>query len=391
MVPALLLLWLCGGALRITILAVPPVVPLLHADLQLGQTGISVLSALPTLMFAWAAIPGAFLIARLGAVQTLTAGLVVTAAASAMRGAAQGTWLLFASTLVMGMGVAIMQPSLPPLVRAWLPDRVGLGTAVYTNGILVAQVLVVGLTIPYLLPFLYGSWRLSLVVWSIPVALAALVAVALRGRLPRPATLPKATGFTEVRNWWPEWGNPKLWRLGLFMGSINSTFFATNAFLPDYVTHLGRPDLVGPALTGLNIAALPASVLMLFFAGRLVHARWAPTAFGLLTLLGVGGMLASSGWGVVVSAAIIGFANAAGLVLAFALPAILGAQKDIPRLSAGMFTIGYHCAVLVMLFGGIGWDITGSPLAAAAPIALAGLVMALGPPRSMGDRGAPAG
>src|SRR5215469_17130462 len=54
----LTLLWLCGACLRLTILAVPPVVPLLHADLHLSETGLGWLSSLPPMLFALAAVPG---------------------------------------------------------------------------------------------------------------------------------------------------------------------------------------------------------------------------------------------------------------------------------------------------------------------------------------------
>ena len=60
---AFLLLWLCGASLRLTVLAVPPVVPLLHADLHLSETDIGWLSSLPPMLFAVAAVPGAILIA----------------------------------------------------------------------------------------------------------------------------------------------------------------------------------------------------------------------------------------------------------------------------------------------------------------------------------------
>ncbi|MFI4988965.1 MAG: hypothetical protein ACHQF3_16180, partial [Alphaproteobacteria bacterium] len=49
---ALLLLWLSGAGLRITLLAVPPVIPLLHADLKLTESGIGALSGLPSFLFA---------------------------------------------------------------------------------------------------------------------------------------------------------------------------------------------------------------------------------------------------------------------------------------------------------------------------------------------------
>ncbi len=113
---ALALLWLSGACLRLTVLAVPPVVPLLHADLHLSETDIGWLSSLPPMLFAIAAVPG-------------------VAADRALRHRAGAWWwaccsmpsvrrraraipdpaFLYASTIVMAAGVSIMQPALPPL------------------------------------------------------------------------------------------------------------------------------------------------------------------------------------------------------------------------------------------------------------------------------------
>ena len=84
---ALLLLWLAGACLRITVLAIPPVIPLLHRDLNLSETDIGWLSSLPPMLFALAAIPGAVLIARFGIVPALFVGLLLNAIGSIARAA----------------------------------------------------------------------------------------------------------------------------------------------------------------------------------------------------------------------------------------------------------------------------------------------------------------
>src|SRR5262249_13811386 len=81
------LLWLAGIGLRLTVLAVPPVIPQIHADLNLTETEVGILTGLPQVLFAGAAVAGSLLIARLGALRTLILGLVITPAASALRGA----------------------------------------------------------------------------------------------------------------------------------------------------------------------------------------------------------------------------------------------------------------------------------------------------------------
>src|SRR5476649_376540 len=125
----LLLLWLAGCALRLTILAVPPVIPLIHDQLKLSATQIGILTGLPSMLFAFAAVPGSLLIARLGVRVALVAGLALTAIAGALRGALPDVAWLYAMTIAMGAGVAIMQVTMPPAVRAWLPTRIGFATA----------------------------------------------------------------------------------------------------------------------------------------------------------------------------------------------------------------------------------------------------------------------
>jgi CP family cyanate transporter-like MFS transporter len=48
-------LWLIGASLRVTLLAVPPVIPLIHRDLRLSETAIGALNSLPVLLLAFAA------------------------------------------------------------------------------------------------------------------------------------------------------------------------------------------------------------------------------------------------------------------------------------------------------------------------------------------------
>ena len=57
------LLWLAGVGLRLTILAVPPVILLIQTDLSLSETEVGILSGLPVILFGIAALPGSLLVA----------------------------------------------------------------------------------------------------------------------------------------------------------------------------------------------------------------------------------------------------------------------------------------------------------------------------------------
>ena len=367
---ALALLWLSGAALRVTILAVPPLLPRITAELGLSATDIGLLTGLPPLLFALAALPSAVLIARFGAVSTLVAGLLLNALGALARGFAGGALGLDATTVLMCLGIAVMQPALPPLVRAWAPARIGFATAVYTNGLLVGELIPIAWVPQPVLPLLGGGWRASLAVWALPVLATALLVAALGRR-------PEAGAGAAPPRWWPDWRDARVWRLGLMLGGVNATYFGLNGFLPGWLTAAGAPDLVRPALTALNLAQIPASLLMLGLAGRLVRRRAAYGGGGVLLLAGVLGCVAMPGPAVVAWAGLAGFAGAMLLTLALALPSLLGTAADVPRLAAAMFTVSYSLSVGAALLAGWLWDASGVAATAFLPFALAALAVTL--------------
>jgi CP family cyanate transporter-like MFS transporter len=367
-----LLLWLAGVALRLVILAVPAVLALVQADLNLSGTQIGILSGLPVILFAIAAIPGSLLIARFGALPTLIAGVALAALGGALRAAGPNVAALYATTIAMGAGVAVMQTALPPLVRQWLPNRIGFGSAVYTNGLLVGEILPVALTATVLLPLFGGGWRFGLALWSLPTA---AIAAALLLLAPRPAAGPVAMAARP--RWWPDWRDSLMWRLGLVIGCANSLYFGTNAFLPGYLASIGRPDLISVALTALNLGQIPASLLLLTIASRIERRIWPLMIFGAIMLAGIIGVPLTTGAWTAFCAGLVGFAAAAVLAISLAFPALLYPAPDIGRVAAAMFAIGYTLAVLLSVLGGAAWDLMGDPRFAFVPVAFGALPLLL--------------
>ena len=352
----LAMLWLAGFGLRVTILAVPPLIRLIHEDLGITETEVGVLSGLPPVLFMLAAVPGSLLIARLGARRACLAGLLLVAAASAARGIGPSVAMLFAMTFLMAAGIAALQPALPALVGEWFPRSIGVATAVYANGLLIGEAAPAALTLPLLLA-IGASWRAGFALWSLPVAATALLLALLTPVAARPRE-------TAAARWWPEWGRRDTWQLGLMQGGTGGLYFASNAFIPDYFHAVGRPALVGPCLAALNLGQLPASVLLLFGAQRLSGSKAAYVAPPLFGILGLAGLLAAEPAMAALAAATIGFCCAFVLILTLALPPQLAPASDVHRLSAGMFAVGYSLSCLVPPAGGMLWDMTGVPAAA---------------------------
>jgi len=159
------------------------------------------------------------------------------------------------------------------------------------------------------------------------------------------------------------------------LGTVNATYFTTNAFLPDYLRSNGQGEWISAALSGLNGGQLPASFLLLAVAGRLERKAWPYVACGLLCVIGTAGIVFGTGAWVVAAATLQGFAAAAILVLALALPPLLSPPDDVHRVTAAIFTISYSCAVIVPVISGMMWDLSGVASLAFVPIALCGLLL----------------
>ncbi|MGA7790387.1 MAG: MFS transporter [Xanthobacteraceae bacterium] len=366
------LLWLAGVAMRMTILAMPPVIPQVHAELRMSETQVGLLIGLPLALFAIAAIPGSLLIARIGTRAAAIVGMIIAALAGASRAAAVDVPTLYLAAIATGFGVAIMQPGLPTLVREWLPSRIALGTIAYTTGMLMGTLFATGLTIPIMLPLVGGSWRLDLVAWAV---LALLIPPIFYLLSPKGDDHPRIGNKAGVR-WWPDFTNPLVWLLGLTFGSNNSPFFGTNAFLGDYLASFGKADLLGPALGWLNGAQIVAPFILLLLANRLQRRAWPFLLFGPVLLAAFLGLIFEhSTPAILVCAALVGFTTAITLTAILALPPLLCSSADLPRTSAGMFTISYTTAIIIPTISGALWDFTGRPWMAFVPLCVCAVAL----------------
>jgi len=232
---------------------------------------------------------------------------------------------------------------------------IGLGTAIYTNGLLVGEVIPVVLTLPVVVPLMGGSWRATLAVWALPVA---VIAAALWRYAPRFED-PFLALRGRARKWTPDWHRGLVWRLGVLFACVNAIYFGTNAFIPVYLASQGRPDLISGALTALNFGQIPASLLLLAVARKLERRAWPYIVSGLVSLgsfVGIVFLVGPTTW---LWAGLLGFSDAAALILGLTLPALLCKTEDIARTSGGVFTLSYGMAVVIAVLAGALWDATG--------------------------------
>jgi len=366
----LVLLWLGGIDLRLTMLAVPPLIPLIHRELHLDEKAIGALVSGPVLLLAIAAVPGSLLIAKLGVRGALLAGLGSVALFGALRGFGPSVPVLLSATFLMGVGVAVTQPAFPSLVREWFPRRIAIATAVYSNGILIGETLPTALTTPVgVLPLAHGDWRWALASWSVLVLLSA---VAIGAAAPA-----RVAGGTVTSHWWPDWRQGQAIRIGIVMGMASAAYFGANAFIPDFLDQTARHNLISPSLALLNGAQLLTAPAVALWP-RLLTGRAGFVGSAAIMAAAQLGLVLTPGVGAVVWAPVLGFSTALAFVVVLSLPPRVAPPGGVARMSAAIFTLQYATAFVIPLIAGALWDATGRALLAFLPGIAAAVAMAWG-------------
>ncbi len=344
----LCLLWFAGLYLRLPILVIPALAPGIEAELALSQTSVGALTTLPVLMLSVGALPGALIIARFGPIAALCGALVLLAFASTMRGFAPPLALLFIGTVLMGLAIAIMQPSLPAIVLRWTPGYAALGSAVYMNGMLLGEFVGAGFTLPVVMPLVDGSWRGALAVWSAPALLvaAAIAATHLAGRV-------RSGAFELPPSANPPWRLPRLWYLGVILGAASAAYFGTNAYLAAILEHQGQAERLATYLLVFNGAQVVGSVSMLSLARWLIGKRLPIVVMAWGVAAAIVGVMAGSSWFTLIAAFLLGIATCVQLIQIVGLVPQIATSETAPSLSAGLFAVGYLLGFVVPLVGGL--------------------------------------
>jgi CP family cyanate transporter-like MFS transporter len=345
LLPVAVLLWLAGVYLRIPVLVAPPLAPFISDELSLSQALTGALTTLPILMLAVGSMPGSLAIARMGPRNTLALAMVIMVIGSAGRGLSPDTITLMLASAVMGLGVAMMQPSLPALLPRWLePKHLAIGSAIYMNGMLMGEFIGAGITLPVLMPLMGDSWRATLLAWSLPALLVAAALFLPRREMARPVKKPA---------WLPDWKNPLTLRIGLLLGLSGSLFFGLNAYMGNILEQQGNFDMLADALFWYNFAQVIASLVMLKMARYWVGLKGPIMVMATCSILGTVGTVVFTGWWSIASATFMSFTAGILLILLVALPPVLVESRETGRLSAGNFLVGYTVAFSVPMIGGL--------------------------------------
>jgi CP family cyanate transporter-like MFS transporter len=374
-----ILLLFIGINLRSIILAVPPILPLIKHDLNLSYTATGLLTSMPILIMGATAWSSGLLVERIGGRNAVTWGLLLLAGGSLLRALWPGAFPLFLFTVLLSLGIALTQTTIPVLVRRWFPAHIGLATALFTDGLIIGETLGAGATLPLMAGFLgKQAWAATFVFWGVPVVVLLIFWLWLAPTTsPQPATSPPvAATQTPSDKVIPTPKTAKsvnTFHLGFLLGSGSLIYFAMNSWIASYNQAIQHTNLTPLALTILNAAQIPSSLLVTIFSQRMTGRRWPFILAGFVCIGAMLGWIFTPGSLEYLWAALLGASSALVFTLALALPALLAAPGKVARLTGATLSLGYSTAFIGPFIGGGLWDIFHLPALAFLPVFLASI------------------
>ncbi len=359
---ALLGILLVALNLRTAVTSLSPVVSPVTADIPLDAIGLALLGTIPPIVFSLSGLFGPAGAHRLGLERFTVVAIVVMVVGYGLRAAAWDFPSLFAGTALGLIGAGLGNILLPPLVKRYFPDRIGLVTSAYATVIAVSTGLPAALAVPVADS---SGWRASLAVWCVLATVSLLpwlvmLARARRDRLARLDTAP------EVQDPEPQllrriWHSKVAWAVTLLFGMTSFHAYANFAWLPQLVMDTaGVSEFdAGVMLSIFGFVGIPTSIIVPILATRLKN-------FGLLVytgvacyLIGYAGLLLAPGGALVLWVVLLG----GGQMLFPAALVIINlrtrTQRGAVALSGFAQGVGYALAATGPLFIGILHDATG--------------------------------
>ena len=352
-----------GLNLRTAITSLPPLFPDLQTRLHLSSATLSLLAATPVICFGVVSAFTAWLNRRYGEEMILLVALVLLTAGLLLRGLLPGA-MLFPGTALAASAIAVLNVLLSSMAKRRWPERGGLLVGIYLTALTAGASLSSLLSVP-----LYrssgGSVRLTLGVWALPAALAALLWLPqLRYRTagPAPGATDGGAAPAPARAGVKVYRYALAWQVTAFMGLQSLLYYAALSWLPTIFQDRGDSAITAGNLLALMGAGNLATSLIV---PVLAHRRPNQRALVVPSLIGTAAGLAGSLWAPLGSAPfwvlVLGVSQGSCLGLAIFFMMARAPDADAAAsLSAFSQSVGYLVASVGPLMVGLLHSATGS-------------------------------
>lgn len=276
----LLAILLLSLNLRPAIAAIGPLIQAISHQAQVKSVGISLLTTIPVLMMGLGAIYAASVRQMLGERGGIAIGGAIIAAACLLRLWADSRYNLFASAVLVGLGIAVIQALLPGFIKRNFGARTSSVIALYSTGIVAGAAIGSG-SASWLDDQL--GWQATLAAWGLPALAATVVWLLASGdsQHERPsAVLARKSSV-------PFWRIPRCWSLLLFFGIGTGAFMLAMAWISPFFIGLGvAKGEAGLLLSVLTVVEALTALWLSFAIGRFPDRRGLLVASLLLVAAG---------------------------------------------------------------------------------------------------------
>ncbi|MGB4135614.1 MAG: MFS transporter [Microbacterium sp.] len=168
---AVLGILLCAFSLRSGVASLSPMVDLITADFPLSPAVMGLIGSAPPACFAVCGLVTPLLERWLGLERLTALALGIITLGLLLRGVVGDSIGLLATTAVVFAGVGMGNILMPPLVKKYFPDRLGLMMTLYTSSMALSTFLPPLIAVPVADA---AGWRVSLALWGL-FALAGVI------------------------------------------------------------------------------------------------------------------------------------------------------------------------------------------------------------------------
>ena len=360
--PVLLLIGIVLASLnmRASLASVAPLVGEISADLGLGSTASSLVTAVPVLFLGLGALAAPWLGHRFGAERVLFAALLLLAVGILAR-VVPSLYALYGGGVLVGTAIALLNVLMPGLIKRDFADRAAAMTSVYTGAMIAGATVAAAAAVP-LEEALGGGWEASLGVWSL-LAVAAAVAwlpqvVIARGRTGHEVRAVPAAGARPVS----VWRSPLAWQVTLFMGMQSTWTYVLIAWMPTIFTDHGMSRSTAGLVFAFNtLTQIVGAFAVPLLAGRTRGQRPLIVLVTALVAAGYVGLLVAPVEGAWLWSAVLGVGQGGALGLALTLIVLRSGDAVTASALSGMAqAVGYLLGAAGPLAAGALHQATGS-------------------------------
>lgn len=277
-------------SLRSAVASLSPLFDHIAADFVLPAAVIGLIGTAPPVCFAVFGLLTPALERRFGLERLAVAAMLVVTIGLVARSLAPSSGLLLAGTAVVFAAVGTGNILLPPLVKRYFPDRIGLMTTVFSTTMALATFLPPLVAVPVADA---ADWHLSLGLWAVFALIATMpwIGLAVR-RASFDRRRNEAGGDIEQpspRVFGRMWRLPLAWALLVGFAVSSSIAYTFFAWMPKMLVDIAgvTPVAAGALLSLFGFMGLPASLVV-----PLLITRWNATRvlFGIAVATGLAGL-----------------------------------------------------------------------------------------------------